>query len=104
MIIAPLDVDAARGRRNHEGERMGDEVRAKKRKKGRKRKPVAMSPEAEARFTRRMSILLGLIPLPDMTQAETDWLFEQKVRLSGEEEDRLEGHASGPGGRNWRGT
>jgi len=63
---------------------MSDETPAGKRKPKRKRKSVALSPEAEARFARRVSVLLGLIPLPDMTQAETDWLFEQKVRLSGE--------------------
>jgi hypothetical protein len=63
---------------------MGDESPAEKRK----RKPVALSPEAEARFTRRISVLLGLIPLPDMTQAETDWVFRQKVRMAGDQQGR----------------
>jgi hypothetical protein len=62
---------------------MGDEQSAEKRKSKRGRKP-AMSPEAEARFSRRMSILLGLLPLPEMTQNETDWMFQQKVRLASE--------------------
>ncbi len=43
-----------------------------------------LSPEAEARLTRGMAVLLGLIPLPDMTAGETDWVFRQKVRLAGE--------------------
>ncbi len=48
-----------------------------------KKKAVpALSPEAEARLIRGMAVLVGLVPLPDMTQAETDWLFEQRVRLA----------------------
>jgi hypothetical protein len=70
---------------NHKGEWMGDDAPVEKRKRKRTRKSLVMSPEAEARFSRRMSILLGLVPLPEMSQDETDWVFEQKVRLAGEE-------------------
>jgi hypothetical protein len=60
---------------------MGDEPPAEKRKSRRKWKAVALSPEAEARLARGMAVLVGLIPLPEMTQAETNWVFAQKVRL-----------------------
>jgi hypothetical protein len=67
---------------------MGDESSVGERKPRRERTVVALSPEAEARFTRRVTILLGLIPLPEMTQAETDWVFAQKVRLAGDGQGR----------------
>ena len=41
--------------------------------------------QAEARVVRRLAVLLGLVPLPEMTQAETDWLFHQKQRLAGDD-------------------
>jgi hypothetical protein len=44
-----------------------------------------LSPGAEARFTRRLAVLLGVVPLPEMTQAETDWVFAQRVRLAGDD-------------------
>jgi hypothetical protein len=40
----------------------------------------ALTPAAEARAARRLNILLGLVPLSEMTQAETDWVFRAKVR------------------------
>jgi hypothetical protein len=44
-----------------------------------------LSPGAEARFTRRLGVLLGLVPLTQMTQEETDWVFEQKMRIGGDD-------------------
>jgi hypothetical protein len=44
-----------------------------------------LSPAAEARLLRGMAVLLGLVPLPQLTQRETDWVFRQKVRLTDEE-------------------
>ncbi len=64
---------------------MGDEPSVAGHKAMRKKQVVpVLSPEAEARLTRGMAVLLGLIPLPDMTAGETDWVFRQKVRLAGE--------------------
>jgi hypothetical protein len=45
----------------------------------------ALSPAAEARAARRLNLILLLIPLPEMTQEEADWLFWARVRLAGEE-------------------
>ncbi|HYH64924.1 MAG TPA: hypothetical protein VD866_09545 [Urbifossiella sp.] len=41
-----------------------------------------MSPAAETRVARRLNVLLGVVPLWELTQAETDWVFRQKVRLA----------------------
>ena len=41
-----------------------------------------LPPGAEARAVRRLSILVGAVPLPDMSQAETDWVFRTKVRIA----------------------
>jgi hypothetical protein len=62
---------------------MGEGVPVWRRTSSRKRE-ATLSPESEARFARRMSILLGLVPLPQLSQDETDWVFAQKVRLAGE--------------------
>jgi hypothetical protein len=50
-----------------------------------KRAPAPLPPQAEARVVRRLAVLLGLIPLPEMTQAEADWVFLQKQRLAGDD-------------------
>jgi hypothetical protein len=63
---------------------MGDEPVGKK---GRGKKARTnhrgdrLSGPVKAQMTRRLALLLGLIPLPQMTQAEADWVFRQKVRL-----------------------
>jgi hypothetical protein len=44
---------------------------------------VPLPPKVAARKTRRTHTLIGLVPLDEMTQDETDWLFQQKVRLAG---------------------
>jgi hypothetical protein len=49
------------------------------------RVPEALSPAAEARAARRLTILLGAVSLPEMTQAETDWVFQARVRMAGDE-------------------
>lgn len=36
-------------------------------------------------MTRRVTVLLGLVPLAEMTQDETDWLFHQKLRTAGDD-------------------
>ena len=41
-----------------------------------------LSPDAEALAARRLTILLGLVPLPEMSQAETDWVFRAKLRMA----------------------
>jgi hypothetical protein len=43
------------------------------------------SPDLQARFDRHLGILLGFVPLPEMTQEETDWVFEQKLRIGGDD-------------------
>jgi hypothetical protein len=66
---------------------MGDEPSAGGQKTKRKKPAVpVLSPEAEARLLRGMAVLVGLVPLPDMTQGETDWVFRQKVRLAGDQQ------------------
>ena len=50
-----------------------------------KRTLEPLPPQAEARVVRRLAVLLGLIPLTEMSQVETDWLFHQKQRLAGDE-------------------
>jgi hypothetical protein len=50
-----------------------------------KRAPGSLPPQAEARVVRRLAVLLGLVPLPEMTQVETDWVFHQKQRLAGDD-------------------
>ncbi|MBN9518746.1 hypothetical protein J0H58_09540 [bacterium] len=39
-----------------------------------------LPPEVEARMARRLAVLLGDVPLVEMTQEEVIWVFEQKVR------------------------
>jgi len=41
-----------------------------------------LPPHVEARAARRLTILLGLVPLPEMTQTETDWLFRAKLGMA----------------------
>lgn len=65
---------------------MGDEVSVGRQKTKRKKMVPVLSPEAEARLLRGMAILVGLVPLTDMTQGEADWLFAQKVRLAGDQQ------------------
>ena len=64
-------------------------ARKSKRRRGRKGAAKAraerLSPEAQARFDRQLGILLGFVPLPEMTQEETDWVFDQKLRLRGDD-------------------
>ena len=63
---------------------MGDEPSVGGRKPKQKNKVVpVLSPEAEARLIRGLAVLLGLVPLPDMTQGEADWVVRQKVRQAG---------------------
>lgn len=63
---------------------MGDESSVGERQATREKTVVtSLSPEAEARLIRGMAVLVGLVPLPHMTQRETDWVFRQKVRLAG---------------------
>jgi hypothetical protein len=64
------------------GNRSEDGQKAKRKSKG-VFKPLP--PEVEARMTRRVTVLLGLIPLAEMTQDETDWLFHQKLRTAGDD-------------------
>ncbi|QDU23620.1 hypothetical protein [Urbifossiella limnaea] len=42
----------------------------------------ALSPEAAALMRRRVTLILGFVPLPEMTQAETDWVFHQSQRAA----------------------
>ncbi|MBN9518747.1 hypothetical protein J0H58_09545 [bacterium] len=49
---------------------------------------VPLPPELAAQMTRRTHILIGLVPLDEMTQEEADWLFAQKVRLAGDQQGR----------------
>lgn len=44
-----------------------------------------LSPEAAALILRRVSLLLGFVPLPEMTQEETDWVFHQSLRAADDE-------------------
>jgi desulfoferrodoxin (superoxide reductase-like protein) len=68
------------------GARMGDESSVGERQATREKKVVpVLSREAEARLIRGMAVLVGLVPLPQMTQHETDWVFRQKVRMAGED-------------------
>jgi hypothetical protein len=64
---------------------MGDESSVGGQKTKRKKTVPTLSPEAEARLTRGLAVLLGLVPLPDLTQRETDWVFRQKVKLAGDQ-------------------
>ncbi|MBN9520681.1 hypothetical protein J0H58_19545 [bacterium] len=59
---------------------MGDEAPVGRRQVTLEQQSVAMPPEVEAHLTRRVTVLLGLVPLHEMTQEEADWLFAQKVR------------------------
>ena len=45
----------------------------------------ALAPEAAALMRRRVELLLGFVPLPEMTQAETDWVFHQSLRAAADE-------------------
>lgn len=40
--------------------------------------------EDAARMRRRVLLLLGSVPLPEMTQEETDWVFHQSQRVTDE--------------------
>lgn len=44
--------------------------------------PQGLPPGAEDRLRRAVALLLGLIPLPDMTDDEVAWVFRQRVRLA----------------------
>jgi hypothetical protein len=39
---------------------------------------------AEARAARRLSMLVGAVPLWEMSQAEVDWVFRAKVQVAGD--------------------
>jgi hypothetical protein len=66
---------------------MSDESAVGGQKTKRKKAVVpVLSPEAEARLLRGMAVLVGLVPLTDMTQGEADWLFRQKVRIAGDQQ------------------
>lgn len=51
-----------------------------------------LPPEVEARMARRLAVLLGDVPLVEMTPDEVIWVFEQKVRTTeaGRADDRHE--------------
>ena len=55
--------------------------------KGRRTKPNPnlLSAADAARMWRRVLLLLGLVPLPEMTQEETDWVFHQSRRGADDE-------------------
>jgi len=44
--------------------------------------PGPLSAERADRLSRRVALLVGVVPLPRMTQAEVDWVFRQCVRLA----------------------
>ncbi len=44
-----------------------------------------LPPEVEALAARRLTILLGAVPLWQMDQEETDWLFRAKLRMADDE-------------------
>jgi hypothetical protein len=46
---------------------------------------VPLPPDIKAQMSRRMNILLGLVPLPEMTEAETEWRFAQAKRMADDE-------------------
>lgn len=64
-------------------------ARKRTEQRGRRRPSKAvvqpLPPELQARFDRHLAILLGHVPLPEMTQEETDWLFEQKMLIGGDD-------------------
>jgi hypothetical protein len=47
-----------------------------------KPKWAPMSAETAALMRRRVNLLLGVVPLPEMTQDETDWVFRQSLRAA----------------------
>ena len=47
--------------------------------------PAPLSPEAAALMRRRVDLLLGFVPLSEMTQTETDWVFHQSLRAADDE-------------------
>jgi hypothetical protein len=47
------------------------------------RNPV-LSPEAAALMRRRVEMLIGIVPLPEMSQEEADWVFLQCKRAADE--------------------
>lgn len=47
--------------------------------------PEAFPEEVAARLARRVALLLGSVPLEEMTQEEADWLFRARVRTAGGE-------------------
>jgi hypothetical protein len=53
-----------------------------KRRRKNKWELVPLPPEIAAQMTRRTHILIGLIPLAELTQDETEWLLLQKVRMA----------------------
>jgi hypothetical protein len=46
---------------------------------------AALSPEARERMLRRLSVLFGLVPLPETTQGEVEWVFRQKLKMANDE-------------------
>jgi hypothetical protein len=44
-----------------------------------------LSPESAALMLRRVNLLLGFVPLPEMSQEETDWVFHQSLRSADDE-------------------
>jgi hypothetical protein len=41
-----------------------------------------LAPEAAARMLRRVELLLGSVPLPEVTREEADWVFRQGRRAA----------------------
>ncbi len=46
--------------------------------------PAPLPPDVEALAARRLTLVLGLVPLAAMSQAEADWMFRAKVRMAGD--------------------
>jgi hypothetical protein len=46
---------------------------------------ATLSPQAAALMLRRVTLLLGFVPLTEMTQEETDWVFHQSRRGADDE-------------------
>jgi len=61
--------------------------RLNKRRSGRDkadRPAEPLRPDAQARYDRKVTLLLGRVPLPQMTQEEADWVLAQKLVIGGD--------------------
>lgn len=45
-----------------------------------------LRPAWEAQMRRRVAVLLGLVPLAEMSQEEADWLFRQRTVMADAED------------------